>query len=99
MELVGGEEPRLDEAAVATVLDCRGLLCAQCILRLMRTMLGVPASGVVKVISSDPAAEHDYPAWCHNTGHRFLGHRREPDPRWGALMISFIRKRADQPVS
>ncbi len=99
MELVDGEEPRLDEAAVAAVVDCRGMLCAQGILRLMRAMLGVPASGVVQVISSDPAAEHDYPAWCRNTGHRFLGHRREPDPRWGALMVSFIRKRADQSSS
>ncbi len=98
MELVGGEEARLDEASVGTEVDCRGLLCAQGILRLMRTMLGVPPSGVVKVLATDPAAEHDYPAWCRNTGHRFLGHRREPDPQWGALIVSFVRKRADQPA-
>ncbi len=98
MELVDGEGPRSDEAAVTTVVDCRGMLCAQGILRLMRTMLGVPSAGVVKVLSTDLAAEHDYPAWCRNTGHPFLGHRREADPQWGSLVVSFIRKRADQPA-
>jgi TusA-related sulfurtransferase len=97
MELVGGGAPELDEAAVATVVDCRGMLCAQGILRLMRALVSVPPGGVVKVLSSDPAAEHDYPAWCRTTGHSLLGHRREPDPRWGALVVSFIRKRDAQP--
>lgn len=93
MELVGGEAKDVDETAVTTVVDNRGLLCAQGILRLMRTMLDVIPAGVVKVLSSDPAAEHDYPAWCRATGHRYLGHRREPDARWGALIVSFLRKR------
>ncbi|HEV8437150.1 MAG TPA: sulfurtransferase TusA family protein [Methylomirabilota bacterium] len=99
MELVGGEEPRVDESAVSSVVDNRGMLCAQGILRLMRSMLEVPPAGLVKVLSSDPAAEHDYPAWCHATGHHFLGHRREPDARWGALVVSFVKKRAGEPGS
>lgn len=81
------------------MVDSRGMLCAQGILRLMRAMLTVPPAGTVKVLSSDPAAEHDYPAWCHATGHRFLGHRREADPRWGSLVVSFIQKRAAEPGS
>ena len=84
----------IDEAAASTVVDNRGMLCAQGILRLMRAMISVPPEGTLKVLSSDPAAEHDYPAWCRNTGHQFLGHRREPDPQWGALVVSFVRKRA-----
>lgn len=95
MELVGHEGEPVQESAVATVVDNRGMLCAQGILRLMRTMLTVAPAGVVKVLSSDPAAEHDYPAWCRSTGHRFLGHRREPDARWGSLIVSFVQKRAD----
>jgi tRNA 2-thiouridine synthesizing protein A len=83
------------ELEASVVVDNRGMLCAQGILRLMRTMLTVAPEGVVKVLSSDPAAEHDYPAWCRTTGHRFLGHRREPDDRWGALIVSFVRKRTD----
>ena len=95
MELVGGEQPDVDDAAVSTVVDNRGMLCAQGILRLMRTMLDVAPAGIVKVLSSDPAAEHDYPAWCRATGHRYLGHRQEPDARWGALIVSFLRKRGE----
>ena len=99
MELVDDAGPPVDEAAVATVVDARGMLCAQGILRLMRTMLSVAPAGVVKVLSSDPAAEHDYPAWCRTTGHRFLGHRQEPDPRWGALIVTFVQKLAGDPSS
>jgi tRNA 2-thiouridine synthesizing protein A len=96
MELVGGEERALDENAVSTVVDNRGMLCAQGILRLMRAMLEVAPTGIVKVLSTDPAAEHDYPAWCRATGHHFLGHRREPDPRWDPLIVSFVKKRASE---
>ena len=88
----------IEEGAGSTVVDNRGMLCAQGILRLMRAMLTVPPDGRVKVLSSDPAAEHDYPAWCHNTGHQFLGHRREPDAHWGSLIVSFVRKRAAEPA-
>ena len=93
MELVSGQGRPVEEGTVSTVVDNRGMLCAQGILRLMRTMLTVPPAAVVKVLSTDPAAEHDYPAWCRNTGQRFLGHRREPDVRWGVLIVSFVQKR------
>lgn len=86
--------PPVEEGAVAAIVDNRGMLCAQGILRLMRMMVTVPPGGVLKVLSSDPAAEHDYPAWCRATGHRFLGHRQAPDPRWGALIVTFVQKRA-----
>ena len=94
MELVGDEGYTVEETGVSTVLDNRGMLCAQGILRLMRAMLTVAPEGVVKVLSTDPAAEHDYPAWCQATGHRFLSQRWDPDPRWGSLLVSFVQKRA-----
>jgi tRNA 2-thiouridine synthesizing protein A len=81
------------EVEPADVVDNRGMLCAQGLLRLMRTMLRVSPGGIVKVLSTDPAAEHDYPAWCRNTGHAFLGHSTERDERWGALIVSYIQKR------
>lgn len=87
----------VEESAVSAVVDNRGMLCAQGILRLMRAMLTIAPEGVVKVFSTDAAAEHDYPAWCRATGHRFLGHQREPDARWGSLIVSFIQKRASEP--
>lgn len=99
MELVSDAGRPVEESTVSTVVDNRGMLCAQGILRLMRAMLTVSAEGVVKVLSTDLAAEHDYPAWCKNTGHRFLGHRKEPDPRWGSLIVSFVQKRAGEPAA
>jgi tRNA 2-thiouridine synthesizing protein A len=70
-------------------VDNRGLLCAQGILRLMRALGPLPPGRLIRVLSTDPAAERDYPAWCGNTGHTFL--RTE---RGGGLIVSFLRKRA-----
>ena len=88
--------PPVDDAALAEVLDNRGMLCAQGILRLMRVLLRLAPGAVVKVLSTDPAAEHDYPAWCRNTGHAFLGHLVAADERGGPLVVSYIRRKADE---
>ncbi len=73
----------------AVMVDNRGMLCAQGIVRLMRALGPLPAGQLVRVLSTDPAAEHDYPAWCRNTGHPFLGHERQ-----NGVIVSFLRKRA-----
>jgi tRNA 2-thiouridine synthesizing protein A len=77
-----GDEPEV-------TVDNRGMLCAQGILRLARALLSLPAGQLVRVLSTDPAAEHDYPAWCRNTGHTFLRH-----DRYEGIIISVLRKRA-----
>lgn len=89
-----GDRPGPEEPPVAAVVDNRGMLCAQGVLRLMRAMLPLAPGAVVEVLSSDPAAEHDYPAWCRNTGHRFLGHRTDPGAGGGILVVSYVQKRA-----
>lgn len=73
---------------VVTV-DNRGMLCAQGILRLMRALGPLPAGRLVRVLSTDPAAEHDYPAWCRSTGHTFLRCERDD-----GVIVSFLRKQA-----
>ena len=75
------------EAPVATV-DNRGMLCAQGILRLMRALTPLQPGSLVRVLSTDPAAEGDYPAWCRNTGHVFQRHERVD-----GVIVSFVRKR------
>lgn len=62
----------------------------------MRCLLGLAPLSVVKVISTDPAAEHDYRAWCARTGHRFLRDAREVDEQWGTCIVSWVEKRADE---
>jgi len=70
------------------VVDNRGMLCAQGILRLMRALTPLPPGQLLRVLSTDPAAEEDYPAWCRNTGHVFLGHQHA-----NGTIESLIRKR------
>ena len=81
-QAVAGEE--------AVLVDNRGMLCAQGILRLMRALTPLPPGRLVRVLSTDPAAEEDYPAWCRNTGHTFLRHEHEP-----GVIVSFLRKRPE----
>lgn len=69
-------------------VDNRGMLCAQGILRLMRAIRPLPPGRLVRVLSTDPAAEEDYPAWCRNTGHTFLRHERED-----GVIVSYLTKR------
>lgn len=69
-------------------VDNRGMLCAQGILRLMRALVPLPPGQLVRVLSTDPAAEEDYPAWCRNTGHTFLHHEWD-----NGVIRSFLRKR------
>ncbi len=76
-----------DEQAV--LVDNRGMLCAQGIMRLMRALGPLSPGQLVRVLSTDPAAEHDYPAWCRNTGHTFLEHQHEGD-----VIVSYLRKRS-----
>lgn len=93
MELVAAgppeqpEPPEPGEAGPVTV-DNRGLLCAQGILRLMRALGPLPPGQLVRVLSTDPGAVHDYPAWCRATGHVFLRHERQ-----GPVIVSLLRKR------
>jgi tRNA 2-thiouridine synthesizing protein A len=55
------------------VFDGGDLLCVVLLLELRRFIIGLPAATVVHVIATDPAAPLDLPAWCHLTGHQYLG--------------------------
>ncbi|MCZ4118675.1 sulfurtransferase TusA family protein [Streptomyces sp. H39-S7] len=72
--------PTASPAADITV-DGTGLLCVQLLL-LMRGQIEDAAAGtVVHVIATDPAAPLDLPAWCHMTGHTYLGPVPDSDDR------------------
>jgi tRNA 2-thiouridine synthesizing protein A len=55
------------------VLDVRGLLCVHVLLRLRPVVDALPPGVIVQVVTDDPAAPLDLPAWCHLTGHDYLG--------------------------
>jgi len=83
--------PEADERP-ARVLDCRGRPCPVPVLEMARALLGVEVGQVVEVVSDDPAARLDVPAFCRMRGHDFLGERPHPD----AVGLR-VRRVADRP--
>ncbi len=55
------------------VLDGGDRRCVELLLELRRLVTVVPAGTVVHLTATDPAAPLDLPAWCHLTGHHYLG--------------------------
>jgi TusA-related sulfurtransferase len=59
-------------------LDTLGLLCPLPIIELARRIGAVEVGGLLVVVSDDPAAATDVPAWCRMRGHEYVGEREEP---------------------
>ncbi|GAA3368305.1 hypothetical protein GCM10020367_06140 [Streptomyces sannanensis] len=55
------------------VVDGTGLLCVTLLLRLRDRIAHAAPGTLVHVVATDPAAPLDLPAWCHMTGHTYLG--------------------------
>ncbi|MFJ8189150.1 sulfurtransferase TusA family protein [Streptomyces sp. NPDC096094] len=62
-----------DTSTPDITVDGTGLLCVTLLLRLRKEIDGAEPGTVVHVIATDPAAPLDLPAWCHMTGHHYLG--------------------------
>ncbi|WP_258723553.1 sulfurtransferase TusA family protein [Cellulomonas sp. NS3] len=67
------------------VVDARGLRCPIPVIRLARAARDAAPGAVLTVLSTDPAARHDVPAWARLRGHAVVASREEPE---GALAIS-----------
>ncbi|WP_017591568.1 sulfurtransferase TusA family protein [Nocardiopsis potens] len=55
------------------VIDGGDLACVRLLLRLRGRLADLAPGAVVHLIATDPAAPLDLPAWCHLTGHTYLG--------------------------
>ena len=55
------------------VIDGGDRACVALLLELRHHIRDLPAGTVIHLIASDPAASIDLPAWCHLTGHAYLG--------------------------
>lgn len=60
-------------APAGITVDGTGLLCVTLLLRLREEISGAAPGTLVHVIATDPVAPLDLPAWCHLTGHTYLG--------------------------
>lgn len=64
--------PVTDESGVVTI-DGGDLGCARLLILLRDRVATLPAGAVVHLVTGDPVAPIDLPAWCHLTGHAYLG--------------------------
>jgi tRNA 2-thiouridine synthesizing protein A len=55
-----------------TTVEARGVLCPVPIIRLARAAAALPDGSLVELLTDDPAAEHDVPAWCRLRGHTLV---------------------------
>ena len=56
-----------------TTVDCLGRPCPVPVIELARAILTVEVGDTVEVLSDDPAARVDIPAWCRMRGQEYIG--------------------------
>ena len=61
------------------VVDARGQRCPVPVLRLAAATRHLPAGSTATVLATDPAVEHDVPAWAAMRGHEVLAVDRLED--------------------
>jgi len=71
-----------------TLLDTKGLNCPLPILKAKRTLNGLPAGALLRVLATDPVASRDFPVFCRQTGHELV---ETGEPEAGVLEF-LIRK-------
>ena len=55
------------------LVDCLGRPCPVPVIELARAVAAAEAGTVVEVLSDDPAARLDVPAWCRMRGQEYAG--------------------------
>lgn len=76
----------------AHLVDGGDRRCVALLLELRTHLAGLADGTVVHIITTDPAAPLDLPAWCHLTGHTYLG---QLDPTTTARPTYAVQVRAD----
>ncbi len=56
------------------VVDGGDRACGELLLVLAARSRTLPPRSRIRLLATDPAAAIDLPAWCHLTGHDYLGH-------------------------
>ena len=61
------------EAPVGLLVDGEDRGCGELLLELHRRIRGLDEGTRVRLLTTDPGAALDLPAWCHLTGNHFIG--------------------------
>lgn len=57
----------------ALVIDALGRMCPLPVIELAKQIGDVPVGSVIALVSDDPAAATDIPAWCRMREHDYVG--------------------------
>ena len=68
-----------------TVVDCLGRACPVPVIELAKAVLAAEIGDVVEVLSDDPAARVDIPAWCRMRQQEYVG--EEPREMGAAYLV------------
>jgi len=68
-----------DRAPEPIVVDARRLRCPLPVIELAKAARDVAAGTVLTVLTTDPAARHDVPAWARMRGHALVSIVPVPD--------------------
>jgi tRNA 2-thiouridine synthesizing protein A len=66
-------------AAIASTLDCRGLLCPLPIIRLSKAVKAVDVGAVIEMLATDPGSVPDMEAFGRQTGHEIVSRDQQGD--------------------
>jgi tRNA 2-thiouridine synthesizing protein A len=85
--------PREDTAVTApprdpVIIDGGDRCCTALLLELRACIQQLPTGTVIHLIAADPAAPIDLPAWCHLTGHTYLGPLPAARPSYALRTVS-----------
>jgi tRNA 2-thiouridine synthesizing protein A len=62
----------MTSVSVATVLDCRGLVCPLPVIKLSKAIKALATGAIVELLATDPGSVADLEAFEKQTGHRVL---------------------------
>lgn len=80
------------------VVDGGDRACGELLMVLAAHALGLVPGTRLRLIATDPAAVVDLPAWCHLTGHDYLGTGRQDDDRPHYDLRTATNSRATDPA-
>lgn len=72
------------------LIDGGDLGCGELLLLVFRQVRAQPAGSIIGIVTTDPAAGIDIPAWCHLTGHHYRG-RESPRPD-APFVVELVRQ-------